>query len=118
MSFDLGFWSAIPAGEPPSRVYQRLVEGQSGVAVEDRARIAAFHSDVVAVYPDLAVVEDDVDWDEDDDSPWAAGIYYTGECMIVSISWSRREELEPFLRNLARAHGLSVYDPQQQVLES
>jgi hypothetical protein len=116
MSFDLAFWYEIPPDADPGDAYVRFLDGLTGVGTPTE-EIDRFYQDVTAVYPDLEIVgEDDVDVFEEDDSPWAAGIDRTEECMVVAISWSRRDEVTPVLLRLAHEHGLVAYDPQQEVL--
>lgn len=46
----------------------------------------------------------------------ASPLYVTSECLIVAISWSRSGEVLSILLDLASSHGLSAYDPQDQVV--
>lgn len=106
MSFDLAFWSEDP---PPSQaraadVYDRLADGESDVLPASPA-VGRFLDDVDAAFPDLT--EDTLDV-----SPWAAAVYRTSECAIVSISWSRVDDVVPVLLTLASRHRLTAYDPQ------
>ncbi len=117
MSFDLGFWAALPQGVDPADAYRRLLDEETAVAVEASTAVEAFYADITATYPEPDVVEGDGDRDEDEDSPWSSGIYRTSECLVVAISWSRRDELVPFLSGLARQHRLAMYDPQSETVQ-
>lgn len=91
MSFDLAFWREAPgpSDESAAETYDRLVEGETGVASADES-VQLFLNEVLRVYPDLNA-------DNLDTSPWSSSIYSTSECVIVTISGSRSEEVFPIL---------------------
>ncbi|MDX6740106.1 hypothetical protein [Actinocorallia sp. A-T 12471] len=110
MSFDLVFWRSageVRVGEAAG-IYERLVEGDSGVVAEAE-EIAEFYGAIVSVYPDITV-------ENMDETPWASPIYWNRECLIVTISWSRCGEVAPVLVDLSRRYGLVAYDPQDGVV--
>ncbi|MCP2266910.1 hypothetical protein ACFQHV_13425 [Promicromonospora thailandica] len=107
MSFDLAFWYPDDADVDPAAafdVYDRVADGELGVVPEHPA-VARFAEEMLEVYPET-----------DAGSPWAAACWVTPESVVVSISWSRAEEVGPVLASLAWDHGLVTYDPQAQVL--
>ena len=106
MSFDLAFWhaSGSPTPEEAFRIYDRLTDGETGV-VETSSAIDAFFADVVSAYQDLTEANME-------ESPWNAGLYHTPECVIVNIAWSRHQEMNEALTDLANEHGLTTYNPQ------
>lgn len=110
VSFDLAFWfqESAPALEEAAQVYDKLTDGETGVVGEDPT-VEDFHQAVISVFPDL--VEENMN-----ESPWAAPIYATSECVIVAISWSRSREVSSVLLNLASKYGVIAYDPQDQVV--
>lgn len=110
MSFDLIFWcqKVIPTSEEAAQVYDQLTDGLTGI-VEESPAIENFRQAVISEFPDLT--EESID-----ESPWAAPLYVTGECVIAAISWSRSSEVSSALLYLASAHGLTAYDPQDQVV--
>jgi hypothetical protein len=110
MSFDLGFWhqNGRPTNEVADQIYARLCDGNIGV-VEESQGVKAFFRDVVSIFPDITE-------ENAEESPWASALYRTPECVLVAISWSRRDELVPTLLSLAARHGLTTYDPQEQTV--
>lgn len=110
MSFDLIFWhqNSIPHSEEAARIYDQLTDGLTGVVAASPA-IEDFRRAVLSEFPDLS--EGNMN-----DSPWASPLYVTDECIIASISWSRSYEVSSTLLELASHHGLTAYDPQDQVV--
>ncbi|WP_371778488.1 hypothetical protein [Streptosporangium subroseum] len=110
MSFDLTFWyqKSIPTSEEAAQVYDQLTDELTGV-VEESPAIEVFHQAVISAYPDLT--EENMN-----ESPWASPLYVTSECVIAAISWSRSSEVSSVLLDLASTHGLTAYDPQDQVV--
>ncbi|MEU4563632.1 hypothetical protein AB0F72_35085 [Actinoplanes sp. NPDC023936] len=110
MSFDLAIWhQAAPlTDEEAFAIYDRLTDGFVGVVQESPA-VQKFLSDLLEIYPE--------DTDESDPSPWASGIYSNSECVLLAISWSRKEEVSTVVEGLAVRRGLVVYDPQSGVLK-
>ncbi|GAA1721710.1 hypothetical protein [Nonomuraea bangladeshensis] len=110
MSFDLAFWrqDSPPDQQEAAQVYDKLADGLEGV-VEESPAIEAFYQAVISTFPDLA--EDNMH-----ESPWSSPMYVTQECVVVAISWSHAAEVSPILLDLAAEHGLTAYDPQDQVV--
>ncbi|MFE3830660.1 hypothetical protein [Streptomyces sp. NPDC059092] len=110
MSFDLIFWcqKVAPTPEEAAQVYDQLTDGITGI-VEENPAIEDFHQAVISEFPDLT--EENMHA-----SPWASPLYVTGECVIAAISWSHSSEVSSALLDLASVHGLTAYDPQDQVV--
>jgi hypothetical protein len=113
MSFDLAFWYQ-PEPSGPARAAQ-IYEALSAThevtgLVEQSPLVGDFYDAVVAVFPELGP-------DNVDDPPWASGIHHTAECVLVTISWSRRIEVTKILLPLASHHGLTAYDPQADLVQ-
>jgi hypothetical protein len=110
MSFDLTFWYEDDRSTPEEafRIYDQLTDGETGV-VAASAAIDEFLADVVSVYQDLT--EENME-----ESPWAAPLYRTPECVIANIAWSRHKEVNDVLIDLANKHGLTTYNPQDRLV--
>jgi hypothetical protein len=110
MSFDLAIWyqAEMLTDDEAFSIYDRLTDGTAGV-VEPSPAISAFLEDLVETYPE--------DSDEVASSPWASGIYSNAECVLLSISWSRKEEVSRVVERLASKNGLAVYDPQSRIIK-
>lgn len=110
MSFDLLFWyqEVVPSSGEAAQIYDQFTDGVTGI-VEESSAVGDFYQAVISEFPDLS--------DESmEESPWASPLYVTGECVIAAISWSRSNEVSSVLLDLASTHGLTVYDPQGQVI--
>ncbi|MFJ7187171.1 hypothetical protein [Streptomyces bacillaris] len=108
MSYDMAFWQE-PQEIDAAGAYQKydaMTDGESGVSTES-TRVRDFYAAVLKNYPDLTV-------ENSDTSPWTSAVYCNGECVIVTISWSRKNELVDTLIFLAQRHGLLAYDPQKE----
>ncbi|MFD5973010.1 hypothetical protein [Streptomyces bacillaris] len=108
MSYDLAFWQEnleIDASEA-FRKYDAMTDGASGVFAESE-NVRAFHRALRDIHPDLTIENAEM-------SPWTSPVYGNGECVLVTIAWSRKDELVEGLIPLARKHGLLTYDPQQE----
>ncbi|MFV2117300.1 hypothetical protein ACE14D_02165, partial [Streptomyces sp. Act-28] len=110
MSFDLIFWyqQEVPTSEKAAQIYDQLTDGVTGI-VEESSAVEDFYRSVISEFPDL-------DEENMEESPWASPLYVTGECVIAAIAWSRSSEVSSVLLDLAATHGLTVYDPQDQVV--
>ncbi|MFJ9120332.1 hypothetical protein ACIRJO_32950 [Streptomyces sp. NPDC102394] len=107
MSYDLAFWyeeDAIDAEEAYQK-YDALTDGASGV-VTKHPGVSAFYRDILERFSDLS----EANWEQ---SPWSSPVYFNGECILVAISWSRKDEVSTALVPLAQNHGLMTYDPQR-----
>ncbi|MFF7473473.1 hypothetical protein [Streptomyces sp. NPDC008092] len=108
MSYDLAFWyeeEEIDA-EVAYQKYDAMTDGESGVVAEN-PRVSDFRRDVLRAYPDLSE-------QNAEHSPWSSPVYSNGECVLVAIAWSRKDEIAAPLVSLAQDHGLVTYDPQKQ----
>ncbi|MFI1108314.1 hypothetical protein ACH4TU_10200 [Streptomyces physcomitrii] len=110
MSFDLIFWyqRVAPTSGEAARIYDQLTDGVTGI-VEESSAVEDFYRAVISEFPDLS--EENME-----ESPWASPLYVTAECVIAAISWSRSSEVSSVLLGLASTHGLTAYDPQDQVV--
>ncbi|WP_406454741.1 hypothetical protein OH768_17730 [Streptomyces sp. NBC_01622] len=108
MSYDLAFWyeeKAINA-EAAYQKYAAMTDGESGIVTEHPG-VAEFCRDALQAYPDLSE-------ENAEESPWSSPVYCTGECVLVAVSWSRKDEVSTSLIAMAQNRGLVTYDPQKE----
>ncbi len=91
-------------------VYVRLCEEDlSGVM--PHPAVDAFYAELTAKHPELAhVPEDRVD--DRDLCPWSCDIDRSPGHLVMCSVWSKAESTGRTVHELARKHGLAVYDPQ------
>ncbi|GLY02251.1 hypothetical protein [Actinoplanes sp. NBRC 101535] len=110
MSFDLAVWYQPDPLESDAAysVYDRLTDGDEGVVVRSPA-ISAFLEALLLLYPENG---------NGASPPWASGVYSNAECVLLSISWSRSDEVARVVERVAGENGLSVFDPQSRVMKN
>jgi hypothetical protein len=116
MSYDLSiFYSAHPmtAREAAQR-YRALCErplntpGALEGLIEPDRRVGAFAAEMTALYPPLSLTSDD----EDDLCPWSCDPDISEGHVIVSVRWSRCQQMAQTLTEMAWRYDLIVYSPQ------
>ncbi len=114
MSCDFGVWypdrrlTDAEAGERYVRLCDSQVEGE---VVEDPA-VGAFYTELTRLHPEI----DDVPEDRIDDTeycPWSVAMDRSDGHVIMACVWSRADYVRQLVRDLARKHGLAVFDPQE-----
>jgi hypothetical protein len=114
MSFDLAVWegtrpeSSDEALERFQELYDRYIEEKME---SPSPTIIRFVRTLTTTYPDLSELPSD----RLDESPWADGPLLgnaSGPFFYFGISFSRVEEVVPFIAETARTHGLICFDPQ------
>jgi hypothetical protein len=114
MSFDLAVWhSSKPmTDEAAGQYYMTLCQREEPDApqplIEANPAVAAFVSELTIRYPDLSSFDDDTV----DDAVWNADLDVSPGHCIMTIGWSRAEQVYEFVVPLAAKHGLCLYDPQ------
>jgi hypothetical protein len=113
MTYGLAVWE----GDPPSGDDQaaETFEWLLGEVEESDApptpRIRGYVEALLSRWPDLD--------DDSDDSPWGDGPLMdnaVGGTFLFSVLWSRAEEAVAYCAELAAAHGLVCFDPQEERL--
>jgi hypothetical protein len=115
MSFDLAVFSAAAplTADEAREVYLRLSdEDDWSQWLKEDERVDRFAREIRQRWPDI----DDLPEDEVDASPWSVGFDVSPAHMIVSFVWSTADEAVPAFIEMARRHGLYVFDPQEDVL--
>lgn len=113
MSFDLGVWHTTKrlTDRQAGELYAALCESQTD-GVTPHPAVGAFYAELTSRYPELSTVPDDR-IDDSDYCPWSADLDPSPGHVLMPCVWSQAENVERFVRQLARKHGLAVYDPQQ-----
>lgn len=114
MSYDLAFWDEIGSLDAAAalRKYEAMADGESGASPES-PRVGEFYRDVLNAYQDLT---EETTLEEADQSPWTSPVHCNGECVLVAIAWSRKNEVSGALIAMARARDLVTFDPQRRLL--
>jgi hypothetical protein len=113
MSFDLAVWASEPrlsAAEAGER-YARLCEGDV-VGLVPSPAVDAFYRELIAKHPELDDVPEDR-LDDHDYCPWSVRMDRSPGHLVLCCVWSRAEYVRQFVGELARKHGLAVFDPQE-----
>ena len=113
MSFDLAVWkdddnNTVPSDSAAKETYLQLcndVCGDGPVA----PGIEEFYEELIRRYPEI----DGVPEEEVDNCPWSVQLNRSGHHVIMSIVWSRADEIRSVVVELAEKHGLIVFDPQE-----
>lgn len=118
MSCDFAVWAPNPKldDESAQRLYEALCEGDDA-GVEPSPAVDAFHAELTKKHPEI----DDVAEDQLDDldlCPWSIAMDRSPGHLIMCCVWSRAAYVEGLIKDLARKHGLTVYDPQTGTMTS
>ena len=114
MSFNLGVWypherlTNTQAGE----LYVGLCEGTADGPPPHPA-VEAFYEELTTQHPEL----DDVPANRLGDheySPWSCEIDHLPGHVIMASVWPKADYVDNLVKELARKHGLAVFDPQSE----
>ena len=73
--------------------------------------IEAFYSELTAKHPEIDDIPEER-IDNTDYCPWSIAFDRSPGHLIMCCVWSKAEYVDGFVRQLARKHGLAVFDPQ------
>ncbi|QYN24804.1 hypothetical protein [Amycolatopsis sp. DSM 110486] len=109
MSFDLAVWFAPAAmsAADAKRKYEQLFEIEPGEI--RHPQVAAFYRELTARYPELV---DALETGDLEKAPWSAALSRYEDAVVMPISWSFAGVVLRVVLDLARHHGLGVYNPQ------
>jgi hypothetical protein len=116
MSCDLGVWYPQKriGNKEAGELYARLCDGDSSGVVPHPA-IDAFYAELTAKHPEIdAIPRERID--DHDYCPWSCNIDHSPGHVIMSCVWSKAAYVGQLVQDLARKHGLAVYDPQSDVM--
>jgi hypothetical protein len=116
MSFDLGVWypQTRIRNKEASELYVRLCDGDTSGVVPNPA-IEAFYAELTARHPEIdAIPEEKID--DHNHCPWSCKLDHSPGHVIMSCVWPKATYVGQLVENLARKHGLAVYDPQSDTV--
>jgi hypothetical protein len=116
MSFDLGVWYPQErfANKEAGELYVRLCHGHTSGVVPNPA-VDEFYAELTAKHPEIDEIPEDKTADHDY-CPWSCKIDRSPGHVIMSCVWPQATEVGRLVQNLARKHGLALYDPQSDVI--
>jgi hypothetical protein len=115
VSFDLYVWgSPQPAtAEQAERICRELAAGNTS-SVNADARVQGFARELLGQFPALESLADE----ELEASSWSMTPEISASHVIMTISWSRAQEVAEFVFALAASRGLVCFDPQASVVHN
>jgi len=93
-----------------STLYGELCDSVTS-GVTPHPAIEAFYSELTAKHPEIDAIPDDR-IDDTDYCPWSIAFDRSPGHLIMNCVWSKAEYVDGLIRQLARKHGLAVFDPQ------
>lgn len=114
MSFDLGVWYSQKriSNKQAAELYVRLCDGDTSGVVPNPA-IDAFYAELTTKHPEIdAVPEGKID--DHSDCPWSCKLDHSSGHILMSCVWPKATYVYELVRDLARKHGLALYDPQSE----
>lgn len=116
MSCDFGVWfpSKQLTNEEADKLYAQLCEGEID-GITPHPSIDSFYKEITSRHPEIDDVPDD-DIDDLDLCPWSIAFDRSDGHLLMSCVWSKAEYVESLIKDLAKKHGLAVYDPQTETI--
>jgi hypothetical protein len=116
MSFDLGVWYPQKriGNEEAGKLYVRLCDGDVSGVVPHPA-IDAFYSELTAKHPEIETIPEEK-IDDHDYCPWSCKLDRSPGHVIMSCVWPKATYAHQLVQDLARKHGLAIYDPQSDAV--
>jgi len=116
MSFDLAVWypnqriNNKEAGE----LYVGLCDSDAS-GVLPHPSVDAFYAELTAKLPEIDKVPAEK-INNHDFSPWSCKLDHSTGHLIMSCVWPKATDVHKLVQDLARKHGLALYDPQSDVI--
>jgi hypothetical protein len=114
MSCDFGVW--FPHSRLSDReaveLYHRLCESDIS-GVQPHPAVDAFYAEVTAKHPEIDTVPEDR-IDDHDYCPWSCALDRSPAHVIMTCVWPKADYVTRLVHELARKHGLAVFDPQSE----
>jgi predicted nucleic acid-binding protein len=116
MSFDLGVWFPDKriTNDEAGKLYLRLCDGDTSGVVPNPA-VDEFYAELTAKHPEIDTIPLDK-IDDHDHCPWSCKLDRSPAHVIVCCVWPKATDIGRLLENLARKHGLALYDPQSDLV--
>ena len=112
MSFDLGVWYPQEriTDDEAGELYVRLLQSDTSGVLPHPA-IKAFYAELTARHPEIDTIPEERIGDYDY-CPWSCALDHSPGYVIMPCVWSKATYVDQLVHDLARKHGLVVYDPQ------
>jgi hypothetical protein len=116
MSFDLGVWypQKRMGNKEAGELYARLCESDSSGVVPHPA-VDEFYSELIAKHPEIDTIPEGK-IDDHDYCPWSCKLDRSPGHVTMSCVWPKATYVHQLVQELARKHGLAVYDPQSDLV--
>jgi predicted nucleic acid-binding protein len=116
MSFDLAVWYPEKRidNDEARELYVRLCDGDTSGVVANPA-IDAFYAELTARYPEIDTIPEEKLGDHDY-CPWSCKLDRSPGHTIMPCVWPKATDVYRLVENLARKHGLALYDPQSDAV--
>lgn len=71
----------------------------------------AFYKELTTRWPEIDTVPEE-EFDNMNYCPWSCALPHSGMAVVMACVWSMAEEVEAFVKDLAKKHGLVFFGPQ------
>jgi hypothetical protein len=109
MSVDFAAWYSQERinNKAAGELYARLCDGDTN-AVLPHPAVDKFYVELIARYPEIDVIPKE----RLDECPWSHKLDHSPGHVIMTCVSDWANEIDQFVRELARQHGLVIFDPQ------
>ncbi|SRR6266542_3457501 len=113
MSYDLAVWfpDQILSDEQALQQYHKLYDGDIS-QLRPHTSTGNFYLELYKIHPEIDDVPEDKLGDFDY-SPWSVEHELSDRHLMLSCVWSHAEYVHSLVLDLAKKHGLAVFDPQK-----
>jgi len=114
MSCDFAVWypSHRLTNEQAGELYHQLCDGITKGVVAHPA-VDAFYNEITAKHPEIDDITDE-EIGEFDLCPWSVAFDRSQGHLIMCCVWSKADYVGRLVKEMARKHGLAVFDPQME----
>jgi hypothetical protein len=114
MSCDFGVWFPHKrlSNKESGELYVRLCESDIS-GIQPHPAVDAFYAELTAKHPEIDTIPEDR-VDDHDYCPWSCALDRSDGHVIMACVWSKANYVTELVHELARKHGLAVYDPQSE----
>jgi hypothetical protein len=116
MSCDFGVWFPHErlSNEEACKLYIKLCQGDVS-GVHPHPAVDAFYAELTALHPEIDTIPEER-LDDHDYCPWSCALDRSPAHVIMPCVFSQGLHVERLVKDLARKHGLAVFDPQSGVI--
>ena len=113
MSYDLALWfpHQILSDEQALQQYEKLCVGDIS-ELNPHPSVGNFYLELYKIHPEIDDVPDDKIGNFDF-SPWSVEHELSDRHLMLSCVWSHAHYVHDLVLDLAKKHGLAVFDPQE-----